>query len=212
MSGNAFHPTALDAVNEALVTLGQDVTLTELSKTSETIQSRKAAYLYESARLKVLRDHNWSFARREEERIECDSTFAPSMRDGGKFNYSTPAPAKCARMEACYSFDGREAVWRLEGGDIRSDRPVVKIVYTADIADLNRWSADARRALVLRLAADLAKPITGRLNERQLQEQAYQDQIAQAKLADARESNVPYDAWGRNHYVEAMGGGRRRMP
>ena len=210
MSG--FHPTALDAVNEALVTLGQDVTLTELSKTSRTIESRKAAFLYESARLKVLRDHNWSFARREEPRGESAAAFDSCAQGREEFPYTTPAPAKCARMEGCFGFDGREVTWRLAGGNIRSAQPIARIVFTADIADLNRWSADARRALVLRLAADLAKPITGRINERQLQEQAYQDQIAQAKLADARESNVPYDAWGENHYAATMGGGRRRMP
>ena len=65
---------------------------------------------------------------------------------------------------------------------------------------------DAYRALVLRLAADLAKPVTGRINERQLQEQAYADMLAQAKLNDAREQNVPYDAYGENHYVMAMKG------
>ena len=202
--GSTFHETALRAVNEAIVTLGQDLVLTELSETSEDVNSRKAAYVYESARLKVLRDHNWNFARREQ--ICCGCT-GPDY--GGEFGWRMPLPGGCVRLLMCYGENGDEVKYMLFAREIRASAPISRIVYTHNTQDLSRWSPDAYRALVLRLAADLAKPITGRINERQLQEQAYNEQLAAAKLADARESNVMEDAWGDNHYVEQMRRGRR---
>ena len=203
--GSTFHETALRAVNEAIVTLGQDLVLKELSEESKDVNSRKAAYVYESARLKVLRDHNWNFARREQ--ICCGCT-GPDY--GGEFGYRMPLPGGCVRLLMCYGEDGSEVKYMLFGREIRSAAPIARIVYTHNMVDLTKWSPDAYRALVLRLAADLAKPITGRINERQLQEQAYGEQLAAAKLADARESNVMEDAWGGNHYVDAMRG--RSLP
>ena len=108
----------------------------------------------------------------------------------------------------CYGESGDEVKYMLFAREIRASAPISRIVYTHNTQDLSRWSPDAYRALVLRLAADLAKPITGRINERQLQEQAYNEQLAAAKLADARESNLMEDAWGGNHYVEQMRHGR----
>lgn len=202
-SHSGFHATALAAVNDALVVLGQDVLLDELSLTSKTVNSRKAACLYDASRLKVLRDHNWNFARTEQPCDGCGCTGG-----GGGLPFLAAVPPRCVRVLDCFGCGGR-CEYRLYGREIRSDRPVDRIVYTQDVEDLDRWTPDAYRALVLRLAADLAKPVTGRVNERQLQESAYDEQLQAAKLADSRESNVPYDAWGDNHYVKAMRGEAR---
>jgi len=204
-TNHTFHATAVAAVNQALVTLGQDVVLTELSAGSEVVESRKSAFLYDAARLKVLRDHNWNFARREAE--ACGCTVSPEADELG-FAFSCPVPPRCVRVLACLGGFGRgEVRWRLFGQTVRSDLPVGRIVYVADVEDLDRWSPDAYRALVIRLAADLAKPITGRINERQLQESAYGEAIEAAKLADARETNTPDDVWGENRTVRMMRGG-----
>ena len=200
-----FHPTAVAAVNRALVTLGQDVTIEALSTTSEIAHARKAAFLYEGSRQAVLRDHAWTFAERVLETDGC-LCLAPDGEGGGDFPFRTQRPAKCAAVRGCFGADGRLAKWRVGGLGIESDSPIARIVYTADVEDLDKWSPEAYRCLVLRLAADLAKPITGRINERQLQESAYAEAIANAKLHDSREQNVPYDAYGENYYVERMRG------
>lgn len=193
-----FHPTALAAVNEALIVLGQDVTLTELSADSSVAHARKAAFLYEGARIRVLRDHAWAFALRTEETASC------LCRPEGAFPFLTARPPRCVRLVSAVSESGRPCRGRLTAEGLETDRPAARLTYVADVADLDRWSPDAYRALVLRLAADLAKPVTGRINERQLQEQAYNEQIEAAKTADARESNARYDAWGENPYIAAM--------
>lgn len=201
-----FHPTALAAVNEALIVLGQDVTLEELSKTSATVNSRKAAFLYETSRMKVLRDHDWNFATEE---LTIDSCHCDCLE--GAMPYHSQKPPRCVRVLAC-KYGGELSEWRIVGNEIHSSLPIDCITYIKDIEDLNRWTPDAYRALVLRLAADLAKPITGRINERQMQEEAYQGQVQTARLSDAKEANVPYDAWGENHYVKAMRGESRLTP
>lgn len=201
---SGFHETALAAVNEALTVLGQDVVLTPgtFATTSRDAHGRKAAYLYESARMRVLREHPWSFARRE-----IDAAAGAAACCGGCEAYPWRAPApRCARIVSCLDCAGGQVEFRIAGREIHAAEPFRKIVITADVEDLDKWAPDVYRALVLRLAADLAKPVTGRINERQLQEQAYQDMIAAAKLNDARESNVPYDPYGRNYYVERMRG------
>lgn len=205
-----FHPTALHAVNEALTVLGQDVILgaEDFSATSSVAHGRKAAYLYESARMRVMRDHAWNFARRETV-VDCR---APERPFADRFPYHFPRPGGCARILSCLGADGRVVHHRLSGCEIHAESPVSRLLYLADIEDLDKWSPDAYRALVLRLAADLAKPVTGRINERQLQEQAYADMLAQAKLNDARECDVAYDAYGSNHFVEAMRGEDRPRP
>lgn len=199
-TNHTFHPTAIVAVNEALVVLGQDVLLDELSQTSESVNSRKAAYLYESARKRVLGDHNWNFATTDIPADSCKCGCDSAMP------YVTQKPARCVCVIGCFS-NNQLCNYCITGKEIRSDLPIDRISYIQDVEDLDRWTADAYRALVLRLAADLAKPITGRINERQLQEEAYANQISNAKLADAKESNIPYDAWGDNYYVQQMRGG-----
>lgn len=208
-----FHATAMAAVNEALTVLGQDVVLDELSTESANAHARKAAYLYESARVRVLRDHAWSFARRELD--VAGGACVPCPAHGGPraaFPFRCPRPARCARILSCFGPDGLAVHHRLAANEVQADAPVARIAYIADVEDLDKWSPDAYRALVLRLAADLAKPVTGRINERQLQEQAYADQLAAAKLNDARETNVPYDAYEDNHFVAVMRGDFRAAP
>ena len=209
-----FHQTALAAVNEALAVLGQDVVLTAetFASTSANAHGRKAAYLYEGARIRVLRDHAWSFARRE---LDVAGGCVPCPAHGGPraaFPFRFPRPARCARVLSCFGLDGLAVHHRLVANEVQADAPVARLAYIADVEDLDKWSPDAYRALVLRLAADLAKPVTGRINERQLQEQAYADQLAAAKLNDARETNVPYDAYEDNHFVTVMRGERHAPP
>lgn len=186
------HASALDACNEALITLGQDVTLVTLDKSSSDPKERDCAYLYETARKQVLSDHPWSFIREE---LEYD----PPRR-------SVDLPADAVRIVACLDEDGYNLAFRCVGGKVKSDDEIARLVFTRDEEDLTEWDPDAYKALVLRLAADLAKPITGRINERQLQEQAYAEQIEKAKLKDARNSGYSGKAYGRNYYVDRMQG------
>lgn len=206
-----FHATALAAVNEALVTLGNDTVLTELSASSAVPESRKAAYIYTGSRLKVLRDHDWNFARRITP--ICSSLVSVTeQNEPPSLPFICPIPSSVVRVLKCDTGSGRETEWSKYNNIIKSREPLASITYTADIEDLDKWSPDAYRALILRLAADLAKPITGRINERQLQEEAYARTLEDAKLADARESHISQDPWADNPYADAMRGSRLGHP
>ncbi len=202
---HTFHASAVAAVNQALVALGEDRTMEELSTTSTDATSRKAAFIYESARQKVLRDHAWTFARREVPSGPPAAVAPPRA----PFPFVYPMPVRMLRVLSCLDEAGHEVRWTLAPREIHCERPACRLIYAADVDDLDKWSPEAYRALVLRLAADLAKAVTGRINERQLQETAYQDQIEAAKLADARGVNSGYDAYGQNHYAAAMLGESR---
>lgn len=206
-----FHATALAAVNEALVTLGNDTVLTELSQSSEVPESRKAAFVYTGSRLKVLRDHDWNFARRITPVCSSLVSFT-GFGEPPALPFICPLPSSIVRILKCDMVDGRETEWSKYDNFIKSREPLASITYTADVEDLDKWSPDAYRALILRLAADLAKPITGRINERQLQEEAYARTLEDAKLADARESHIRQDPWADNPYVDAMRGSRHNCP
>ena len=211
MSASDFHPTAVKAVNKALVQLGHDVTVELLDEDSEVPEEKKAAYVYDESRRQVLRDHAWGFARRE---AQTTSWLAPTHR-GDRYPHHAELPPDVLQVVAAKDIDGADAEYTIVDREIHSTRPLSLVVYTEDVQDLDRWSAGAYKALVLRLAADLSKIVTGRLNERELQEQAYAAEIRAAKLQDSRSVNVSETAWGDNYYAERMMGrrhGRGRRP
>ena len=190
----SFHATAVKAVNKALVQIGHDVTVELLDEESEVPEEKKAAFVYDESRRQVLRDHAWGFARRE---APATSWFAPT-HPGDLYPHHAEMPPDALQVVAVKDIEGRDAQYTIVDREIHSTKPVSLVVYTEDVQDLDRWSAGGYRALVLRLAADLSKIITGRLNERELQEQAYAAEIRAAKLQDSRSVNVSETAWGDN--------------
>lgn len=202
----SYHPTAVKAVNKALVQLGHDVTIDQLDESSDVPEERKAAFVYDESRRQVLRDHAWGFARRE---VQAASWFAPT-HPGDEYPHHAELPQGALQVVCVKALDGRDAEYTVVENEIHSMQPVSLIAYTEDVEDLDRWSAGAYKALVLRLAADLSKIITGRINERQLQEEAYAAEIRAAKAQDSRSINVSRTAWGDNYYKDRMMGRRHR--
>ena len=201
-----FHPTAILAVNKALVQLGHDVAVKALDPSSDVPEERKAAFVYDESRRQVLRDHAWGFARRE---VPAASWFAPT-HPGDRLPHHVVVPPQALQVVAARDLRGGDAEYTVVGGEIHAASPVALVEYTEDVEDLDRWSAGAYKALVLRLAADLSKVVTGRINERQLQEEAYAAEIRAAKTQDSRSINVCETAWGDNFYERQMMGRRHR--
>lgn len=203
----SFHSSALLAVNKAYAQLGHDVVVYALDVDSEVPEERKAALVYDESRRQVLRDHAWGFARRE---TSATSWFSPT-HPGDRFPHHAELPPAALQVVAVKDVSGRDAEYTIVDREIHSAEPVSLVAYTEDVEDLDQWSAGAYKALVLRLAADLSKIVTGRINERQLQESAYAAEIRAAKMQDSRSVNVSKSAWGDNFYADQMmGRGRRR--
>jgi hypothetical protein len=192
-------PSSIALAQEALATLSQDTRISVLDTESKDATVFKVSIAYESARKLVLGDHTWNFARAEK------LTNSTHVKHDNVYPWSTPMPGDSLRIIAVYDMTGMKADYIVYENTLRSSRPIERIVYTRDEDDIDNWSADARRAFVYRLAADIAKPITGRINEAQLQEEHYRMAIEKAKLRQAREGEAA-NPWGENHHARAMRG------
>jgi hypothetical protein len=194
--------TAKESVNiaqEALAVLSQDKRIDIIDTESKDATTFKVSIAYESARKQVLCDHSWNFARSEK---IINSTF---VRHDRVYPWSAPMPSDSLRILAVYDIAGCKTDYIVYDMILRSSRPVSRIVYVRDEEDISAWTPLARRAFVYRLAADIAKPITGRINECQLQEEHYRAAISDAKLREAREGEAA-NPWGESHHAKAMRG------
>lgn len=160
--------------------------------------TRRSDQLVDSARYAVLSAHGWNFARAEDRTPSCR---APC---GDAYAFAAAVPPGCVHLEAVLGDSGELNDWKLFGGTIVSRQPVRSAVYVRDDRRPMKWPPLVRRAFLFRLAADVARTeVPGMLAA---MEQMYQDALAEAKVRDSRESNTPRDAWGRNHYADAMAG------
>lgn len=190
---------SIEVAQEALAVLSQDKRIDTLDTESKDATIFKVSIAFESARKQVLCDHNWNFARSEK---ITTPTFVRHDRD---YPWAVPMPGDSLRLLAVYDVNGRKADYIVYDMTLRSSRPVGRIVYVRDEEDITVWTPLARRAFVYRLAADIAKPITGRINECQLQEEHYRAAISDAKLREAREGEAA-NPWGDSHHAKAMRG------
>lgn len=193
------NPTSIEIAQTALAFLGQDKRIDVIDTESKDALTFKVSIAYESARKQVLADHNWNFARTE---VMANST---PVRHDHTYPWSCPLPADSLRILAVYAQDGRKTQYIRYENTLRSSKPLSRIVYVRDEEDMAEWSEAARRAFVFRLAADIAKPVTGRINEAQLQEAHYNAAIEAAKLQEAREGEAA-NPWGESHHAHAMWG------
>ncbi len=200
--------TITDAVHAELLALlvpSFDPADNHLPRSLKAITDR-ADELTDSARYAILSDHAWNFVRAEDPTPSC-----PVPHGCGTYPYAAEVPTGCVHLEAVYSHAGRLADWKIfEGHIIVSRDPVVKAVYTLDESRLDRWPPLARRAFMYRLAADTAQTTVPNLF--QALEAKAAEALSEAKVRDARENSTPRDAWGRNHYVDAMHGNRPYGP
>ena len=165
----------------------------------------RADALADGVRRVVLSVHPWNFAHAEDPTPSCH---VPHGCD--PYAFASEVPAGCARLLAVYTHGGRLDDWKVFGTQIAARAPVVKAVYIRDDKRPDKWPAAIRRLYLYRLAADTAQTEVPKLVE--LLETKYAAALRDAKAEDARESSTPKDAWGRNHYVDAMRGVCRDGP
>ena len=165
----------------------------------------RADALADGVRRVVLSVHPWNFAKAEDPTPSCH---VPHGCDS--YAFAGELPPGCARLLAVYTHGGRLDDWKVFGSYIAAREPVVKAVYIRDDKRPDKWPATIRRLYLYRLAADTAQTEVPNLVE--LLEQKYAASLRDAKAEDARESSTPKDAWGRNHYVDAMHGNRPDGP
>ena len=175
-----------------------------LPKSLKAITDRADA-LADGVRHIVLSVHAWNFAKAEDPTPSC-----PVPHGCDPYAFASEVPPGCARLLAVYTHGGRLDDWKVFGSSIAARAPVVKAAYIRDDKRPDRWPSAIRRLYLYRLAADTAQTEVPNLVE--LLEQKYAAALRDAKVEDARESSTPKDAWGHNHYVDAMHGVRPDDP
>lgn len=151
------------------------------------------------ARDEVMAAHNWSFARIEWPVMSCGCD--PS---DGLYQFTTPAPPKCARLLECYAHGGRRADWKLVGQTIRSVEPVESVIYLRNEERTAKWPPLVRSAYISLLAADVAAHVAGSSAEANRLRQIYERNLDSAKLADSRATGARREVRGSNYYADAM--------
>lgn len=180
------YPYAVSVVQEALSALGQ-TDLPSVVDTSDADPKRRVfAILYESARKKVLLTHPWNFLRV----IQPTSSGELGRTKEGRRLYATPIPGDCFRLLGARDENGDPVAHRRIGQELQSEAPIGTLEYLRDEPDPERWDPSVRKAFVIRLAADFARPLKGSMQERQLQEQAYQTAIQEAIKVNALEDSA----------------------
>lgn len=179
------YPYAVSVVQEALATLGQ-TDLPEVVDTADADPKRRVfATLYESARKKVLLEHPWNFLRV----IQPTASGELGRTREGRRLYATSIPGDCFRLLGARDENGDPVAHRRIGQELQSEAPLGTIEYLRDEPDPERWDPSVRKAFVLRLAADFARPLKGSMMERDLQERAYQLALQQAIKVNALEDS-----------------------
>ena len=145
--------TDLSICNQALVALGAK-TLSAIGE--NTKNGRLCETLYEQVRNNVLTDHIWGFAQKRIA-LTASTTPADPVWTDDLMTKIYDKPADCLKV----NFTNIEsAIVKIEGDKILSNESGLKIKYTEQVTDPTKFFPKFIEALVARLAAELAYPIT----------------------------------------------------
>ena len=151
----------------------------------------------------VLSAHPWAFAM-EEWRTGSGRV---GIEGVGDYSEAVTVPDDCIKVIGVYGRDGTLLNWQRVAGEIRADGKACRVTYVRNVDELDEFSPDAYRLVVLRLAADMTRAMSLRASLQNLHENVYRDALAEAKTRDTRQSNPgPEVVWGGNYYVDRMTG------
>lgn len=164
-----------------------------IALTEESPEARACALHYEETRDEVLRHHRWNFAIKRQDL----SQLAIPPISGWSFQYQLPED--CLRMLELNGLTqtSNPGYWEVEGKKLLTNEESATIRYIARVTDCNQFDAIFVEALALRLAAKLAKPITGSSSMGEGLVTEYEKVTGgRARRVDAFESNQPIrPAW-----------------
>jgi hypothetical protein len=172
--------------NSALLKIGSEriTSLTENNKRAILANEQ-----YPKLRDEVLRAHPWNFAIRRVEVAALDTTPA------SEWDFYYQLPNDCLRV---LDIDVDGAEWKVEGRYLATNEDTVVIKYITQITDVSYFDTIFCETLALRLAADLAYPITNSLQLSTAMWNAYNAQLRLCRSMDAQEGSpdqLAADTW-----------------
>lgn len=171
--------SAVEICNRALNALGAKA-ITALDEGTD--RAGLCSRLYESLRDELIQDHPWNFAIRRE--AIAASVTTPAF----EWTYQYPFPADCIRVLSVNE-DYQRVSWSSEGRNILTDyEGPINVRYLSNDVEEAEFPPLFVRALSMRLAVDMAMPLTESASRREALVKEYQIAIRSARGADARES------------------------
>lgn len=132
--------------------------------------------LYETVRLGLLSEHDWSFARKRMIPQQTISVFTTDYL----------VPADCIALRRVFDGNQRNLDFIFAGDVIQFDSPPEHPIleYTSDCQDASRFHPKFQNALCAGLAAELVLLYQGKEKLRQMFQQEYQFHLADARTHD----------------------------
>ena len=168
--------SVIDICNRALSQIGDEIGITSIDDDSKP--ARYCKLLYADTRDYLLRSYPWRFSLKKWRLAPVEEK--PLYR----FKNAFQLPTDCLR------------IWRLEkplmpyevvGKRVEANTDVFSFLGCARIEDTTQFDAMFTEALVLRLAVELAQPLTGDTNKESYLLQKYTITAQEAKTATAME-------------------------
>lgn len=185
----------IDICNRALGLLGQS-SITSFADDNRVAQI--CAQLYPAARDKCLEDRKWSFALTRV--IIAPLTVPPAFEYANQFQI----PSDCLILRSVTSSDTRDRTkWVREGDRILTDIGEIYVTYSRTVTNPDLYTNGFIEALVFKLAADMAIPISANKTLRQTYEQDYFRKIAEAAATDGgqgKQERIRSDILTRSRY------------
>lgn len=166
--------------NLALSFLGANIITSLADGTEEAIY---CDIFYEDARDAVLAALPWTFARKRQALAESATT-----PDFG-FAHQYPLPGEALYVWKVVQSDGVTEIdeeWQVEGRMILTDHAApLNVIYVRRVTDTTEYTPNFTRTLAMRIAADLAFPITTKDTLREKMEVLYNAELDMARGIDS---------------------------
>lgn len=173
-----------DLCNMALDSLGQESIMSAFPP-DDSKQARACNKRYETARDAVLRAHRWNCATKRAVLTKLSN--APAFG----FTSAHQIPSDFIRMA---NLDDLDILFRIEGGDdgrvLLSDESTVNLLYVYRLETVPLMDEGLKECIAARLAAEIAKKLTGDNQVARDLYAVYKDKLADAQYADSLESPV----------------------
>jgi hypothetical protein len=173
--------------------------------TDATPEARACNMMYEHTRDQVLRGHRWNFALQRA--VLTQLSTAPLF--GWAAQYALPTD--CLRVFQLNSYEVQEYpdMWEVEGQNLLTDETTANVKYVARITNADLFDPIFVKALATKLAADMAKTITGSNTITSELVTEYEKITGpDARIADAMESRPKRKlAWVTSDLVRSRFGG-----
>ena len=177
-----------------------------MSLQDQSPEARACELMYALTRDQVLRGHKWNFAIQRETLVQIST--APSF--GWAVHFALPTDCLRVFQLNAYERDEARPMWEVEGQRLLTDETVAQVKYVARITNAGIFDPIFIKALATKLAAEMAKTITGSNSVASELLTEYERVTGpEARLADAMESRPKRKPpWVESDFVRSRFGGR----